>query len=338
MALPENRNILSDLSAGNVPLVCLAPMAGATDHAMRRMCKAHGAAYMTTEMVSAQAVRFADKKTLIIADIAAGEMPAAVQIFGEDPAVMAYAAEKLLYELPVTPAAIDINMGCPVKKIVSVGAGSALMKNTPLAAKIVEEVVKASRVPVTVKIRAGFTEEEKNAPEFARAMQESGASLITVHGRTRAQQYMPGVDYEIIRRVKETVTVPVIANGDIDSGEKAKEVLSYTGCDGVAVGRGALGRPFVFAEINAALKGEVYTPPGPSERLDAAITHIRLLIKEKGEYIGAREARKHAAWYTKGIYGSAELRVKINRCETQEEIEELFREFRLAAETGNIHD
>ncbi len=316
------------MKIGNVTLkhgIFLAPMAGVTDIASREIYKKYGVEYMTTEMVSAAAMHYGDKKTLEIAQISQSEGPCAIQIFGHDPDMMANAA-KTLAELSPAPVAIDINMGCPVKKIVGGGDGSALMKNPVLAGKIVEKTVSSCPLPVTVKIRAGFDKAHKNAVEVAKAAQESGAVCVCVHGRTREDMYIDGtVDRDIIAEVKQALKIPVVANGDITDADSFIEMLSYTRCDGGAVGRAALGNPFVFEEINARLEGKAYTPPTPEERLIAARAHMRALVALKGQ-LGVFESRKHVGWYTKGIRGGASLRQRINLASSAEETEAILQE------------
>ena len=311
------------MKIGNVLLkhgIFLAPMAGVTDIAARKIYKKYGAEYMTTEMVSAAAMHYGDKKTFELAEISEEEHPCAVQIFGHDPDMMAQAA-KTLAEMPNAPCAIDINMGCPVKKIVGGGDGSALMKSPALAGKIIEKTVLSCPLPVTVKIRAGFDRSHKNAVEIAKIAESSGAVCICVHGRTREDMYIDGtVDREIIAEVKRAVNIPVVANGDISDADSFVEMLHYTGCDGGAVGRAALGNPFIFEEITARLNGREYIPPTPEERLSGAREHMRALVKRKGT-LGVFESRKHVGWYTKGIRGGAAVREKINRAETPEQME-----------------
>ena len=298
----------------------LAPMAGVTDIPFRLLCKKYGAEGVFTEMVSSRALCYHDKKTAALAAIRPGERPCFLQIFGNEPERMAEAAR---LALAAEPSGIDINMGCPAPKIAGNGDGSALMKNPPLAAEIVRAVKAALAprgIPVTVKIRAGFDAAHKNAVEVALACEAAGADAITVHGRTREQMYAPPVDKEIIRAVKRTVSVPVIANGDITDAASALSMFEETGCDGIMVGRGAFGNPYIFEEILCALDGKPFTPPD-NERFFADICeHLEGLCALKGEYTGTREARKHAAWYLKGIPGAAEYRDKINRSESLSEI------------------
>ena len=316
-------------SIGNLNLkhgLMLAPMAGVTDYAFRRLCKRCGAEFTVSEMVSAKAMHYRDEKTATLARIRASELPMAVQIFGSEPDIMAEAAEMLtkgdyrgcVSETP--PSAIDINMGCPVRKIVTNGEGSALMKNPTLVYDIVKAVSKATPLPVTVKIRAGWDLAHMNAIEVALAAEEAGAKAVTVHGRTREQLYQPPVNYEIIARVKDALHIPVIANGGINSAEDAIRVKKETGCDGLMIARGAEGNPVIFSEILAALEGRVYQEPGYKELLGMAREHIALLCEDKGESVGIREARKHLAWYVKGIRGAASFRNAVNSTWTLPEL------------------
>lgn len=293
-------------------LLMLAPMAGVTDLAFRAVCAEYGANYAVTEMVSAKAVCFGDKKTAALAKLYEGEK-AAIQIFGSEPYYMAKAAESLLRYDPV---AIDINMGCPVPKCVKSGEGSALMKNPALCGEIVAAVKAAVNVPVTVKMRTGFDAAHINAVEVSKRVEEAGASLICVHGRTREQMYTGRAETETIRAVKAAVMVPVIANGDVIDGASAKAMLEATGCDGIAIGRGSLGRPWVFAQVAAALKGKEYIPPTDAEKHRTLCKHISHMAELKGEHIAILEARKHLAWYTKGLPGSAAVRREANSVTT----------------------
>ena len=296
-------------------MLVLAPMAGVTDLAFRAICAEYGANYAVTEMVSAKAVCFGDKKTAALARLYEGET-AAIQIFGSEPYYMAKAAESLLQYHPV---AIDINMGCPVPKCVKSGEGSALMKSPTLCGEIVAAVKAAVDVPVTVKMRTGFDSAHKNAVEVAKRVEEAGASLICVHGRTREQMYTGKAEMETIKAVKEAVRVPVIANGDVTDGDSAKKMLAATSCDGIAIGRGSLGRPWVFAEVAAALKGEEYVPPTDAEKYRTLCKHISVMSEIKGERVATLEARKHLAWYTKGLPGSAAVRRQANTVTTLEQ-------------------
>lgn len=310
--------------------IFLAPMAGYSDRAMRYVCRMAGAEYSVTEMVSAKAVVFGDKKTLTLAGIKEGEGPVALQLFGSEPDTIAKAADILVSGAAghgsEIPAAIDINMGCPVKKIFSNGEGSALMRDPELIYRIVKATVNATDIPVTVKIRSGITKDSINAPECARAAEEGGASLVTVHGRTREDMYSGLADRGIIAAVKRSVNIPVIANGDVKCGADAVNMLRETGADGVAVGRGAVGNPFVFAEIAAALRGEEYIAPDLTERIEVALTHIRMAVEDKGERVAIPEARKQIAAYFSSFRGAARLRTMINSATTLSEIERIVRE------------
>lgn len=317
----------------NFPLY-LAPMAGFTDGAFRLLCRAHGADCTVTEMVSAQAMVYRDKKTAVLAAIPEGDDACAVQLFGHDPAVMGEAAAMLAsgdfagcsYAHP--PIAIDLNMGCPVRKIVGSGDGSALMRDPALCGRIVAATVQAAQpygVPVTVKIRAGWDHEHINAVEVAQACAENGAAAVTVHGRTRAQMYAPSSDNGIIRAVRRALPteIPVIGNGDVDSPEAALAMIEETGCDGVMIGRAALGNPWLFEEIKARRAGEPFTPPTEEMRRSAAMALVRAIVADKGEERGVREARGRAAHFIRGIRGSARMREQLNRAATLEDVREI---------------
>ena len=312
------------MKIGNLEIhekAALAPMAGVADRAFRELCRGYGAAYTVCEMASAKGISFNDKKSRELLAITDTERPAGSQIFGNEPLVMANAAEKAL---EFSPDFIDINMGCPAPKVASSGGGALLMKNPQLAADIVREVVKASTVPVTVKMRTGWNESSINAVELAKMCEDAGAAAITVHGRTKEQMYAPPVNKDIIRLVKQAVSVPVIGNGDITDGVSAAKMLEETGCDMVMVGRGALGNPWVFAQINAWLEHEVILPePTATQRMETMLRHIEKLCEYKGERIGIREARKHAAWYTKGLRGGAQYRAKMSMINSIDELKEL---------------
>ena len=298
----------------------LAPMAGVTDKSFRALCKKRGAEGMTTEMVSAKALIFKDKKTNVLCEIPDEERPCAIQLFGRVPDELARAA---LLVLKYEPCAIDVNMGCPAPKIAGNGDGSALMKTPHLCGDIVRAIRSAldsegrADLPVTVKVRAGFTKSTINAVEVAKECEAAGAAAIAVHGRTRDQMYAPPVNLDIIRDVKAAVSVPVIGNGDITSEEDAVRMLEYTGCDGLMIGRGTLGNPYIFDRIAYYLdNGKKMPEVSDSIKKADIIEHMRSLIAEKGEYTGVREARKHIAWYIKGKPGSALLRDEVNRTET----------------------
>ena len=310
----------------------LAPMAGVSDRAFRSICIEMGADYTVTEMISAKALSFHDQKTAVLARILKDEQPIAIQIFGSEPELMADAARMLStgnYPGCISdclPAAIDINMGCPVHKIVSNGEGSALMKDPVRAKEIVSAVVDSSAVPVTVKMRAGYTSESINAVEIATLCEEAGAAAVTVHGRTRMQQYRPPVDLEIIREVKRAVGIPVIGNGEIMTAEDAVRMKEYTGCDSLMIARGAEGNPFLFAEIKAKSAGKDYSPPDIATRLKTALEHLRRLVADKGEYSGMLEARKHIAWYIKSVPGAPAMRDRINRTESSDVLRAMLEE------------
>lgn len=302
---------------GNIKLknnVFLAPMAGVTDLAFRRVCHAHGCALSYTEMVSAKALSFDSEKTENMMNT--DNLPSAVQIFGHDPETMAAisqrAADNALF--------LDINMGCPAPKIVNNCDGSALMKNLPLAREIVRSVVKASPKSVSVKMRLGWDKDSINVTDLAKICEEEGAFAITVHGRTREQFYSGTADWEQIARVKEAVNIPVVGNGDIFTAADAVKMIDETKVDAVMIGRGAQGNPWIFEQIAQLQQGKTIKMPTAEEKMTAAVEHISVLCELKGEYIGIREARKHAAWYIKGITGAAGARERINRCETLEDM------------------
>lgn len=328
-----------NIKIGNYTLkhgLFLAPLAGVSDRPFRDICRRHGAEYTVSEMVSAKALCYeqmtkkADKiRTAPLASVYNYEMPMAIQLFGSEPEFMARAAsliEKCDYlgcESNTPPAAIDINMGCPVHKVVGNGEGSALMKNPALAGEIVRAVVNAVRLPVTVKIRAGWDENSKNAPELAKILEDAGASLIAVHGRTRNQMYAPSSDNKIIAEVKKAVSVPVIGNGDIYTADDAIRMFEETDCDGIMIARGALGNPWIFEEITARLESRSYTPPSKEERLGEALTQIEQMIKEKGEFVAVAESRKHLSWYTKGMAGAPKARAEINSAKSFDEMKKI---------------
>lgn len=296
----------------------LAPMAGVADRAFRELCISFGASFAVSEMVSSKGVEMNDRKSEQLMFLSEEEHPCAVQIFGCTPETMAVAAERAL---TYSPDFIDINMGCPAPKIANNGSGSALMKNPALAGEIVKACTGAVSLPVTVKIRAGWDESSINAVEMAKICEENGAAAITVHGRTRNQMYSPPVNRDIIREVKENVKIPVIGNGDVTDGPSALEMYRITGCDHIMVGRGALGRPWVFKMINEYIKsGTILPEPPVEERMEVMLRHIEKLCEYKGSYTGIREARKHSAWYIRGIRGAAKFRNELGKLETIDDL------------------
>ena len=313
---------MNSLKIGNVTLnsrAVLAPMAGISDKAYRELCVKFGAGYCVSEMVSSKALSFKSRKSEDLMQISDFERPCGIQIFGDDPECMAQAAE---HAMKNSPDIIDINMGCPAPKISSNGSGSALMRNPELCGEIVQAVVRISNVPVTVKIRKGWDDENANAVEVAKICEQAGASAITVHGRTRMQYYKPPVDYDIIRQVKNSVSIPVIANGDIDSAEKAKQVMELTECDLIMVGRATLGNPWIFSQINSYLENPEKPLHYPSleERLDVMTGHIEKMVGYKGEHMALLQARKLVAGYFKGMRGAATLRNEAGRISTLEDL------------------
>lgn len=312
------------MKIGNLEIkgyACLAPMAGVADRAFRELCMSYGAAYVISEMVSSKGLTMQDKKSKELLFLSDAERPAGAQIFGDNPEIMANAALKAM---EFSPDFIDINMGCPAPKIAGNGGGSALLKNPELIGKIVKKVVEVSPVPVTAKIRIGWDKNSINAVEIAKIIEAAGADAITVHGRTKDQMYAPPVSLDEIANVKKAVSIPVIGNGDIVDGKSAKLMLDMTGCDFLMVGRGALGNPWIFQCINAYLKKEAdFTEPTLEEKMDVMLRHIGTLCEYKGVRIGMREARKHAAWYIKGIRGAAAFRQEIGQLSTMDELKAL---------------
>ena len=312
------------MKIGNVELedpYILAPMAGVTDLPFRLLCKEQGAGLLCMEMISAKALQYKNKNTKALLAIHPKEYPVSLQLFGSDPDIISEMAKKI-EELPFQ--ILDINMGCPVPKVVRNGEGSALMKNPKLVYQIVYQTVRAIRKPVTVKIRKGFDDAHINAVEIAKIIEEAGGAAVAVHGRTREQYYSGKADWEIIRQVKDALSIPVIGNGDVISGETALAMRRQTGCDAVMIGRGAQGNPWIFHElVEYDRTGIQPERPSRKEIRDAMLRHARLQIEFKGDYLGIREMRKHVAWYTKGMEGSAKLREAINRVESYEELKEL---------------
>ena len=300
----------------------LAPMAGYTDTAFREICKSHGCDLTVTEMVSAKGLAFQNHKTCDLLRIGEAEYPAVCQLFGREPDILADAARRVSEELGERLAAIDLNMGCPAPKIVKNGEGSALMEEPELAGRIIEAMVKSSLVPVTVKMRTGVSPDKENAVEIARIAENSGVSMISIHGRNREQMYSGKADLDKIRLVKEAVSIPVIGNGDVADTESAIRMLRETNCDGLMIGRGALGNPWIFEEIRCAVSGKKWEEPSFEEKMQEAIRHARRTVGEKGEH-GVIELRKHIIWYLRGLRGAAATRRRLQKAVTLEELEEI---------------
>ncbi|MDM8126225.1 tRNA dihydrouridine synthase DusB [Mediterraneibacter glycyrrhizinilyticus] len=315
---------MKHLKIGNIELenrYILGPMAGVTDLPFRLLCREQGAGLLCMEMVSAKAIYYNNRNTESLLEIHPDEKPVSLQFFGSDPKIMSEMAKRI-EERPF--AILDINMGCPVPKVVKNGEGSALMKNPKLVYEIVSAIVKAIDKPVTVKIRKGFDDDHVNAVEIAKIIEEAGAAAVAVHGRTREQYYSGKADWDIIRQVKEAVSIPVIGNGDVTSPQKADELVKQTGCDGIMIARGAQGNPWIFSEmIHWEETGELPPRPDKDEVREMMLRHARLQLEYKGEFCGIREMRKHVAWYTKGLKGAARLREKVNAVESLEELENL---------------
>lgn len=313
-----------NLTIGNVTLsnaLILAPMAGVTDLPFRLLCKEQGAGLLCTEMISAKAILYKNKNTKSLMKILPQERPVSLQLFGSEPEVMGLIAAQIEEE-PFD--ILDINMGCPVPKVVNNGEGSALMKDPGRVRAIVTAVVRAVKKPVTVKIRKGFDKSSENAVEIAKIIEDCGAAAVAVHGRTREQYYAGEADWEIIRKVKEAVRIPVIGNGDVDSPQKAAALVEQTGCDGIMIGRAARGNPWIFHRINTYLeKGELVKEPDRREIAEMMLRHARLQVELKGEYTGIREMRKHIAWYTAGLPHSAKLRGMVNEISTLDDLERM---------------
>lgn len=323
----EGDMLLHSLKIGNVELennILLAPMAGITDRAFRNIVKSEGAGLVCTEMVSAKALYYGDKKTEQLMNTAGEKRPISIQIFGSEPKVMGKVAKNVSKNCDI----LDINMGCPAPKVVKNGDGSKLLLNPELAGDIVREVVKNARVPVTVKMRIGWDSEHVVAVELAQIIEKAGASAITVHGRTREQYYSGIANWDMIKKVKESVNIPVIGNGDIDSAESAKKMLEQTNVDGIMIGRGSLGNPWIFKEVIEFLRNSNTTKaPTNKEKLQTILEHINLAIEEKGELVAVKEMRKHISWYIKNLKDATKIREKINQITSRKELEDCLIEY-----------
>ncbi|NLL71537.1 MAG: tRNA dihydrouridine synthase DusB [Epulopiscium sp.] len=317
-----------EMKIGSVEIknpIALAPMAGVTDLPFRLLCKEMGCGLLYTEMISAKGLLYENEKTHFLLEIDPRERPIGVQLFGSDPNILAHMAQKV-EEYPID--FIDLNMGCPAPKITKNKEGSALMLDPPLVEKIVSTITKQIRKPLTVKIRKGFDQEHINAVEIAKIVENSGASAITIHGRTRDQFYSGKADWDVIRQVKEAVSIPVIGNGDIQTPEDGEKMMEETGCDGIMIGRAAQGNPWIFERTLHYLQtGELLPMPTVEEKITTALIHAKNLIRFKGDYIGIREMRKHVTWYTKGLSHTAELRQSINHVHSYEELEKILMEY-----------
>ncbi len=315
---------------GNVEIkgnLSLGPMAGVTDLPFRLLCKEKGVDMVCTEMVSAKGIRFNNRNTKELLTVSDIERPAAVQLFGSDPDILADAVKQIDH---MNFDILDINMGCPVPKVVNNGEGSALMTNPGLVAEIVNKVSRATKKPVTVKIRKGFTKDNINSVEIAKIAEQNGATAVAVHARTRDQFYSGKADWDIIRQVKEALSIPVIGSGDVVTPYDAQNMLTQTGCDGIMIARGARGNPWIFEQIKAYLEHGIIKPkPEFEEVMDMMLRHCRLAIEYKSEYTGIREMRKHVAWYTSGFPGSAKLRDRISDIESIENLEAMLEEYQL---------
>lgn len=311
----------------DVGVVFLAPMAGVTDLVYRKICREYGADMVYTEMVSSNGLYYKDEKSISMLETQVTERPVALQIFGNEPEIMASVVERYINDLEHVDI-LDINMGCPAPKIVNNGNGSALMKNPILAGRIIEAVAKQSKKPVTVKIRKGWDDTQINAVEFAKILEASGAEAITVHGRTRDQFYAGKADWDIIGEVKAAVKIPVIGNGDVFSAEDGLEMLAKTGCDAIMIGRGCQGNPWLFQQIKQGINQELIRVPSASEKIDLAISHLEKLAAYKGEHCAVKEMRKHMGWYIKGLKNATEVRRIINTLNTKSEVAEVLKQYR----------
>ncbi len=313
---------------GNVKLdnpIFLAPMAGVTDLPFRVLCKEMGCGLVYSEMVSAKGILYDNKNTTELLQVEQAERPTAIQLFGSDPKILGEMAKKIE---PYPFDIIDVNMGCPAPKIVKNGEGSALTKTPALVGEIVKSLVKSQRKPVTIKFRKGFDDDHINALEIAKIAEANGAAAVAIHGRTREQYYSGKADWDIIRQIKQTVSIPVIGNGDVFTPQDAKALFDETGCDAIMVGRGAQGNPWLFSRIlHYFATGEILPEPNAKEKVEKALRHARMLIDYKGAYIGVREMRKHMAWYMKGLAGASELRGKMNTLNSYEEMEKLLMDY-----------
>jgi nifR3 family TIM-barrel protein len=311
----------SVMKIGNIEIkgfAALAPMAGVADRAMREICRKHGSAFSVGELTSSKGISVGDKKSHTLLFCGEKERPMASQLFGREPETMAEAAKKAL---EFNPDFIDINMGCPAPKVSGNGGGSALLKDLPLAQKIVKAVVEAVDIPVTVKMRTGWDENSLVSPQLAKMCEDAGARAITIHGRTKKQMYAEGIDFKTIAETVKAVNIPVIANGDICDGKSAKYMYEATGCDFLMVGRAARGNPFVFEEINAYMENRSYTPPNLEKRFETLMEQVRRMVEYKADRRAFLEARKHTAWYMQGLKGAAELRRMAGAINSYEDIE-----------------
>lgn len=326
------------ISIGNVKIkrtAALAPMASVADRAYRTLCREYGACYTVSELISAKGLCYQDTKTAELCTVTDNERPMALQLFGSEPDFIERAVEKCM---SYKPDILDLNMGCPVPKVVNNNSGSALMKDIKLAASLVRAAKRASDVPVTVKFRKGWNGESVNAVEFAKAMEDAGADALAVHGRTRDQMYSGKADWDIITQVKKAVSVPVIGNGDVTTLTECLAMYEQTGCDLVMIGRATYGNPFIFREIDCHFEGKPYTPPTIEERMEVMLYHIRLILSQKeegSEERAMKEARKHASWYMKGLYGAASFRAKCYSLETYEDAQRLADEFLALQKSAN---